>query len=92
MAKRLEDIALKHFLISPLYFGDIAGRSTVGAAATLTHDIEKTFQNQEVVTALAFDIKGAFDRVSEARLTKKLWGQNIPITLIRWVASFLNEL
>lgn len=63
----------------------------VDAAATLTHDIKKAFQNQEVLTALAFEIKGAFDSVSKSRLTKRLWEQNIPITLIRWVASFLNE-
>ncbi len=83
MAKRLGHVALKHDLINLLHFGTIAGRSGVDAAATLTHDIEKAFQNQEVLTALAFDIKGAFDRVSEARLTKRLWEQNIPITLIR---------
>lgn len=82
MAKRLGHIALKHGLISPLHFGAIAGRSAVDTAATLTHDIEKAFQSQEVLTALAFDIKGAFDRVSESRLTKRLWEQNIPITLI----------
>ncbi len=91
MAKRLGHIALKDGLISLLHFGAIAGRSAVDAAATLTHDIEKAFQNQEVITELAFDIKGALDRVSEARLTKRLWEQNILITLIRWAASFFKE-
>lgn len=56
VAKRLGNIALKRGLISPLHFGAITGRSAVDAAATLTHDIEKAFQNQEVLTALAFDI------------------------------------
>lgn len=91
VAKLLEHIALKHGLISPLHFGAIAGRLAVDTAATLTHEIEKAFQNQEVLTALAFDIKGAFDRVSKTRLTKRLSEQNIPITLTRWVALFLNE-
>ena len=63
---------MKHGLISPLHFGAIAGQSAVDVAATLTHDIEKAFQCQEVPTALAFNIKGAFDRVLEARLIKRL--------------------
>ncbi len=91
VAKCLGHITLKHGLISPLHFGAIAGRSAVDAVAKLTHEIEKVFQNQEVLTVLAFDIKGAFDRVLKAWLTKRLWEQNILITLIRWVASFLKE-
>ena len=43
------------------------------------------------MTALAFDIKGAFDRVTDARLIKRLWEQDIPLPMIRWVASFLND-
>ncbi len=34
------------------------------AAATLTHDIEKVWQDGEVLTALALDIKVAFDNVT----------------------------
>ena len=40
---------------------------------------------------MAFDIKGAFDRVTDTRLIKRLWKQNIPLSIIRWVASFLNN-
>lgn len=40
---------------------------------------------------MAFDIKGAFDTVTEGRLTKRLWEQQIPLPLIRWVASFLTN-
>lgn len=42
--------------------------SAVDAAATLTHNVEKAFQDQEVLTALAFDIEGAFNRVTDTRL------------------------
>lgn len=90
VAKRLSHIALKYRIFSPLHFGATPRRSAVDAAATLTHDVEKAFQDQEVVTALAFDIKGAFDRVTEDRLVKRLWEQDIPLPMIRWVASFLN--
>ena len=40
---------------------------------------------------MAFDIKGAFDRVTDARLIKRLWEQDIPLPMIRWVASFLDD-
>lgn len=66
-------------------------RSAIDAAATLTHDVEKAFQDQAVVTALAFNIRGAFDRVTDARLVKRLWEQGILLTMIILVASFLNN-
>ena len=71
-AWRLADIALKSRLISFLHFGAIPGRSAVDAAATLTHDVEKAWENSKVLTALAFDIKGAFDTVTEEKLTNRL--------------------
>lgn len=91
VARRLAHLALKYKLFSLLHFGATTRRSAVDAAATLTHDVEKAFQDHEVLTALAFDIKGAFDRVTNTRLIKRLWEQNIPLSIIRWVASFLNN-
>lgn len=44
-----------------------------------------------MLTGLAFDIKGAFDRVVEEKLTYRLWEQGIPLTLIRWVSFFLKD-
>ena len=91
VSKRWGHIALKHGFISQLHFGAITGRLAIDAAAILRHDIEKAFQNQEIYIALAFDIKRTFDRVLEAWLTKRLWKQNILITLIRRITSFLKE-
>ena len=91
VARRLAHLALKYKLFSPLHFGATPRRSAVDAAAMLTHDVEKAFQGREVVTTLAFDIKGAFDRVTDARLIKRLWEQNISLPMIKWVASFLND-
>lgn len=52
---------------------------------------KKPFENQDVLTALAFNIKGAFDKVLEKRLVRRLWEQKIPLPLIRLVSSFLTE-
>lgn len=72
VAKRLSNIALKNRLISSLHFGAVPGRSAIDAAATLTHNVEKIFKNHDVLAVLAFDIKGASDRVSEKRLVQRL--------------------
>lgn len=72
VAKKLNNIALKLQLISPLHFGAIARRSAVDAAATLTHDIEKSFQKQKILTVLTFNIKGVFDRVTNYHLIQRL--------------------
>lgn len=91
IAKRLGELAFKNNLISPLHFGAIARRSAVDAASTLAYDIERSWEQKEILSALAFDIKGAFDTVTERRLSKRLWEQKIPLPLIRWVRSFLTE-
>lgn len=74
-----------------MHFGAIARRLADDVAATLVHDIERTWDQKEVLSALAFDIKCAFDTVTEKRLSKRLWEQKIPLPLIRWVRSFLTE-
>ncbi len=42
-------------------------------AVTLTHNVEKTFANKDILTALTFGIKGTFDRVSKTHLVQRLW-------------------
>ncbi len=91
IARRLAYIALKYKLFSPLHFGGTPRRSAVDTASTLTNDVEKAFQDQKVVIALAFDIKSAFDRVKEARLIERLLQQDIPLPMIRSIALFLND-
>lgn len=70
VARRLAYIALKCKLFNLLHFGATPRRSAVDAVATLTHDIEKAFRDKKIMTALTFDIKGAFDRVMEVDLSK----------------------
>lgn len=91
IARRLSEIAIRTRLISPIHFGAIARHSAVDAAATLTHDVEKAWQDRDVLTALAFDIKGAFDTFTGKKLTARLWEQNIPLPIIKLVASFLTN-
>lgn len=43
------------------------------------------------MTALAFDIKGAFDKVIDHCLIQRLLDQKLPLPFIWWVSSFLNN-
>lgn len=73
MARRLTRIALKSRIISPLHFGAIPDQSAVDVACTLTHNVERTWEQENILTALPFDIKGTFDEVTKKRLTERLW-------------------
>lgn len=44
-------------MVSSIHFGAIARHLAVDAAATLTHDVEKAWQDSKILTALAFDLK-----------------------------------
>lgn len=65
VAKWLGQMALKHYIVNRFHFGAIASQSVVNAAKTRTHNVKKTFNKKYIFTALAFDIKGAFDMVTE---------------------------
>lgn len=84
-------MALKYRIVSSLHFGAIAGRPAVDATAILTNDVQKTFNKKYILTALAFNIKEAFDRVTEKRLIQRLYKQNILLPLIPWVSTFLSD-
>ena len=90
IARWLAYITLKYRLFSPLHFDAALRCSAVNAASALTNHVEKAFQDQEVVTSLAFDIEGTFDRVADARLIKRMWEHDISLHMMRWVTSFLN--
>lgn len=58
-------IGLKYKLFNFFYFGATPRHSAVDAVATFTHDIEKTIFDKEIISTLAFNIKRAFDRVTD---------------------------
>ncbi len=91
VASQLANLALKYRLSHTLHFDPTSMQSAVDVAETFTYDVEKAFQDIEEISALAFDIEGAFDRWTNARLVKRLWEQDIFFTIIKWIASFLNN-
>ncbi len=91
MAKTLSNISLKNTLISSLHFKAIEGQSAVDITSTLTYNVEKAFENKEVVTVLAFDIKKTFHRISKIPWVQRLLNSKLPLSLICWVSFFLKD-
>ncbi|GBE90187.1 hypothetical protein SCP_1900360 [Sparassis crispa] len=94
--KRLQAQCLAHYatafnLVSPSQFGARPGSSTTDAILTVVHDIDAARDHKLVTSALTFDIKGFFDFVNHSRLLSVLRQKNLPLPLIRWVASFLSN-
>lgn len=83
IARRLSEITIRTRWISLIHFGAIAKDLAVDAATTLTHDVEKAWQDSEILTELVFDIKRAFNTILEKRLTARLWEENIPLPIIQ---------
>ncbi|KAE8228212.1 hypothetical protein CF326_g6866, partial [Tilletia indica] len=93
VARRLSFYAQKYGWIPPEQFGGMPGRSTDDAALTLVHDVEAGWakREQRTTSALAFDVKGAFDATHGRRLVHQLYQIGCPLHLVRWVEAFLKE-
>ncbi|KAE8181545.1 hypothetical protein CF335_g8901, partial [Tilletia laevis] len=63
------------------------------AALTLVHDVEVGWSQaiQHTTSALAFDVKGAYDATHGGRLVALLYQLGCPLHLVRWVQSFLTD-
>ncbi|KAE8218636.1 hypothetical protein CF326_g9121, partial [Tilletia indica] len=93
VARRLTYYAQKYGWVPPEQFGGMPGRSTDDAALTLVHDVEAGWakRTQRTTSALAFDVKGAFDATHGQRLVHQLYRIGCPLHLVRWVEAFLTE-
>ncbi|KAG9029383.1 hypothetical protein FS837_003568, partial [Tulasnella sp. UAMH 9824] len=78
---RFKQLALMWSQLYHGQFGGIPGRSTADAILTFVHDIETAWCHGKAVTALTFDVKGAFDHVSHAGLIKTLLDMYFPLEM-----------
>lgn len=72
VTKWLNTFALKTNFFGKLHFGAIFSRCAVNVVVILTHNVKKAMQKQNMITALIFDIKAAFDNISQNKLIKQL--------------------
>jgi ribonuclease HI len=88
---RFEFLATKNNMIPPLHFGGMKGKSAEDAVLCATHDIHEARNHGLATSTLTFDISGFFNNVNHAVLLHKLRKLHFPLTMVKWVASFLSN-
>ena len=70
-------------------FGSYRKRNTHDALLQLITFIERAWREKKLAGAIFMDIKGAYDRVNQRKLTQILIDIRLSQNLVRWVESFL---
>ena len=79
-------------LLPEAQMGARQGRSTETAIASLLARIRAAWDSGgAVVSVLALDVSGAFDRVLKERLTWTLHQRGLPRAIYNWVFSFMSD-
>src|ERR1700710_2689511 len=91
LARRLSYLAETMNLLYILQIGSRLYKSAIDATLLLKNEVEINKTNKLKTTTLFLDIKGAFDHVSKNRLIEVLVNLKLPISLIKWVLSFMND-
>ena len=66
-------------------------RAAIDAVLCLLHDITKANNNKNILAILFFDVKGAFEHVSKARLLDTMRRLHLDPAAIRWTDTFLSD-
>ena len=91
LAQRLSYLAETTCLLHPTQIGGRLKKSAIDTALLLTNEVEQNKLLGLKTTTLFLDVKGAFDHVAKNQLLAILRDLKLPISLIRWVASFLDH-
>ena len=96
LERHVHKILTEHFCthhpLSNLQWGFSAGKSTVTALLTTTHEWFQRLEEGKEICALFFDFKKAFDSVPHRPLITKLQQMGIPYHLLVWISSYLTVL
>lgn len=90
-AKRMSWLAVKYKAVPSQPFGALPGRSAVDLASCVIHDAEAAMRSNKVTAMVTLDIQGALDAVLHNRLLAKMRSQGWPLSLCRWVESFVKR-
>lgn len=90
IAKRLSYYAETHGLLPNTQFGGRPGRNTEQALLVLRNAIDRAWLSSNVITLVAFDLKGAFNGVNGNTLDLQFKAKGSPTKMRTWVASFMH--
>lgn len=79
-----------HNILTPFQHGFRKGLSTTTQLVSIVHTFSSVIDKSGQVDAIFLDLSKAFDRVSHSGLLYKLNQLNVPCTLIKWIASYLE--
>lgn len=91
LAQRLGYLAETTHLLHKSQMGGRKKKSAIDAALLLTTEVERNKRANKKTSVLFMDIKGAFDHVSRNRLLDICKKLRLPMNLISWIASFLQQ-
>ena len=91
LAKRLSYLAETTTLLHPSQIGSRLRKSAIDTTLLLQNQVEVNKANKLKTSTLFLDVKGAFDYVSKNRLIEILASLKLPISLISWISSFLED-
>ena len=80
-----------HHPISNSQWGFTAGRSTIGALLSTTHDWFKLLEEGKDICAVFLDYRKAFDSVPHRPLIEKLKGVGLNPHIIAWLSDYLTS-
>ena len=80
-----------HHPISNSQCGFTAGRSTIGALLSTTHDWFKLLEEGKDICAVFLDYRKAFDSVPHRPLIEKLKGVGLNPHIIAWLSDYLTS-
>ena len=90
MADTMSYITETHELLPAQHFGGRPGRSTEDAMMILSESIHKAWKNNKVFSAVFMDVAGAFNNVHHERLIHNLKTRRMPLSIAKWIGSFLQ--
>ena len=91
IAKRMSYYVERYDLLPNTQFGGRPGRSTEQALLILVDAVWAAWRRNEVVTLMAWDVKGAFNGVSRPAMDSILCRLGIPSMARRWINSFMDD-
>jgi hypothetical protein len=91
LARRLGYLAETTHLLHPTQIGGRLRKSAIDAALLLANEVEQNHQIGLKTSTLFLDVKGAFDHVAKNQLLAILKQLRLPLSLITWVSSFLEN-
>jgi len=91
LAQRLSFLAETTSLLHNSQIGSRLYKSAIDAALVLQNEVEVNKANKLKTSVLFLDVKGAFDHVAKNRLLQVLVQLKLPICLVLWVKSFVED-